>query len=78
VPQDRWPDDAGWRQSFEQNWDPVDGDGRQEIVIIGAHHDEAELRRRRDACLVGDSDVETADFEARRAFPDPFPGWRRA
>jgi G3E family GTPase len=78
VPQDRWPDDAGWRQSFEQNWDPVYGDRRQEIVFIGAHHDEAELRRRLDTCLVGDNDAEAADFGAWRALPDPFPGSRRA
>jgi G3E family GTPase len=74
VPQDRWPDNAGWRRSFEQNWDPVYGDRRQEIVFIGAHHDEAELRRRLDACPVGDSNAETADFAAWRAMPDSFPG----
>jgi G3E family GTPase len=73
VPQDRWPADPGWRQFFEQNWHPVYGDRRQEIVFIGEHHDEAELRRRLDACLVGDSDAATADFEAWRTLPDPFP-----
>jgi len=78
VPKAHWPDDAGWRRGLKRNWDPVYGDRRQEIVFIGAHYDEAELRRQLDGCLVEDSDEATADFEAWRHLPDPFPGWKRA
>ena len=76
VPKEHWPQDEGWRQSFLESWDPVYGDRRQEIVFIGAHYDEDELRRRLDACLIGDA--ESADFAAWRDLPDPFPGWKRA
>jgi len=76
VPKTHWPDDADWRRDVQANWDQVYGDRRQEIVFIGAHYDEAELRGRLDACLIGDA--ETADFAAWQDLPDPFPGWRRA
>jgi G3E family GTPase len=74
VPKSRWPDDAGWRDSMAPYFDPVWGDRRQEIVFIGvAPMDEALIRRRLDACLVGDPAHFTPD--AWRGLPDSFPRW---
>jgi len=76
VPESRWPDHAEWRDAISNNWDPVFGDRRQEIVFIGSDMDEAEIRRRLDACLVGSTTA--MPDEAWRGLPDPFPVWKRA
>ncbi|BBK43131.1 cobalamin synthesis protein CobW [Allostella vacuolata] len=75
IPRTRWPDHPEWRANLVRNWDPVFGDRRQELVFIGTGYDEAELRRRLDACL-----VPARAFTPRRwaGRPDPFPEWRRA
>ncbi|MCH2396224.1 zinc metallochaperone GTPase ZigA [Oceanibaculum sp.] len=78
VPKERWPDDPEWRRHIARAWDAVYGDRRQEIVFIGAHMDEAEIRRRLDACLLGDADALTLDFDVWKELEDPFPVWRRA
>ncbi|MDX3965161.1 MAG: zinc metallochaperone GTPase ZigA [Bradyrhizobium sp.] len=75
VPKERWPNDEGWRKRLGQYWDKVYGDRRQEIVFIGTGMDEAELRRRLDACLV--PETSTMDIAAWSALADPFPAWRR-
>jgi G3E family GTPase len=74
VPKSRWPDHPGWLESMKPYFDPVWGDRRQEIVFIGTDPmDEATIRRRLDACLVGDPEHFTP--EAWRRLPDPFPAW---
>jgi G3E family GTPase len=74
VPKNRWPDHPDWYESMKPYFDPVWGDRRQEIVFIGVDPmDEAALRRRLEACLVGDPDHFTP--EAWRRLPDPFPAW---
>ena len=74
VPKNRWPDQPGWYESMKPYFDPIWGDRRQEIVFIGTYPmDEAALRRRLDACLVGDPGHFTPD--AWRHLPDPFPAW---
>jgi len=74
VPKNRWPDQPGWYESMKSYFDPVWGDRRQEIVFIGTNPmDEAAIRRRLDACLVGDPSHFTP--EAWRRLPDPFPAW---
>jgi G3E family GTPase len=57
------------------DWDPVFGDRRQEIVIIGIDMDEAELRRRLNACLLSDAEIARGP-QAWRRLRDPFPAWR--
>lgn len=55
--------------------DPVWGDRRQEIVFIGIDPmDGADIRRRLDACLVGDPEHFTP--EAWQCLSDPFPAWQ--
>ncbi len=78
VPKARWPEDPGWRQHIMKNWDPVYGDRRQEIVFIGVDMNEAAIRRRLDACLVGDANEKQLRVEQWRKLPDPFPQWKRA
>ena len=74
VPKNRWPDQPGWYESMKSYFDPVWGDRRQEIVFIGTDPmDEAAIRRRLDACLIGDPNHFTP--EAWRRLPDPFPAW---
>lgn len=76
IPLERWPRQAEWRQHLKKNWNDVYGDRRQEIVFIGTGMDEAALRARLDACLVGGKPgMHTAEW-AKLA--DPFPVWRRA
>ncbi|WP_456748873.1 zinc metallochaperone GTPase ZigA [Bradyrhizobium sp. USDA 4354] len=75
VPKERWPNDEAWRKRLGQYWDKVYGDRRQEIVFIGTDIDEAEIRRRLDACLV--QETSTMDIAAWSALADPFPAWRR-
>ncbi len=54
VDRKHWPDDPDWRRSMMPYFDPVFGDRRQEIVFIGVDPmDEAWIRDRLDACLVG-------------------------
>jgi G3E family GTPase len=78
VPKQRWPDYPEWRKRVEENWDPVYGDRRQEIVFIGSGMNRKEIEARLDACLIEPSGMEKLDIGEWRALPDPFPEWRRA
>lgn len=77
VPKERWPDHPTWRDHIATIWDPIYGDRRQEIVFIGTDMDEAALRRRLNACLIGDEDALALDLSAWKTLHDPFPAWRR-
>ena len=46
--------------------------------FLGADMDEAAIRRRLDACLVGDADAEAMQPAAWKRLKDPFPAWKRA
>ncbi|MFC6444039.1 zinc metallochaperone GTPase ZigA [Shinella zoogloeoides] len=75
VPREHWPQDRAARDAIARHADPIWGDRRQELVFIGADPmDEADIRRRLDACL-----VEADSFEPARwaTLPDPFPVWVR-
>ena len=75
VPKERWPDHPEWRRHLAEKWDPVYGDRRQEIVFIGTGMDEAALRRRLDACLVGEQDALAMQLDDWKTLNDPFPQW---
>jgi G3E family GTPase len=77
VPSERWPDDPDWRRGTAELWDRIYGDRRQEIVFIGSGMDEAELRRRLDACLIEPSGPDRLDRVGWSRLPDPFPEWQR-
>lgn len=55
-------------------WDPVWGDRCQQLVWIGIHMDEAELRRMLDACLLTDEEMAMGP-DGWAAFDDPLPAW---
>ncbi len=75
VRKEYWPTEPEWRERLKQNWDPVHGDRRQEIVFIGTDMDGEAIRRRLDGCLVGNGEV--MDVKAWKKLKDPFPAWKR-
>jgi len=77
IPKSHWPDSPEWREHIAKTWDTVYGDRRQEIVFIGCDIDEADIRRRLDACLVGDANAKEMPVKAWRRLRDPFPVWKR-
>jgi G3E family GTPase len=77
IPPERWPDDSGWRTMMRDLWDPVYGDRRQELVFIGLEMNEANIRARLDACLVGSEDDLAFEPARFRHLQDPFPVWKR-
>lgn len=73
VPQNYWPDHPEARADIARNWSEGFGDRRQEIVFIGSGMDEAQIRARLDAALVG---PETHfDPDLAQSLTDPFPQW---
>ena len=75
VPRRHWPEDPAARDAIDRHSDPVWGDRRQELVFIGADPmDEADIRRRLDACLV---DADSFELARWANLPDPFPVWVR-
>lgn len=56
-------------------WDPVWGDRRQELALIGLSLDEVALRAMLEACLLTDAEM-AAGPAAWPRLPDPFPRWR--
>ena len=75
VPVDRRPDDPDFAEHLREIWDPVYGDRRQEIVLIGVDLDESDLRERFDACLLTSQELEAP--ERWGSMPHPFP-WPEA
>lgn len=73
IPRSEWSDDPAIQREIERFWDPVLGDRRQEIVLIGCEMDEAWLRSRLDACLVTDEELSRAS-----QLSDPFEPWSNA
>ena len=78
IPKERWPDHPDWLRHMENTWDTVYGDRRQEIVFIGFEMDEATIRSRLDACLVGDANAKAMQPAAWKKLTDPFPAWKQA
>jgi G3E family GTPase len=61
--------------AMQRLWDPVWGDRRQELALIGIGLNETGLRAELDACLL--TGHEMRDGPARwQRLPDPFPRWR--
>lgn len=72
IPKERWPKSDAFEDVVERYWDAEYGDRRQEIVFIGTDYDEADLRRRLDACLYDGAWRGPAVWSGHE---DPFPSW---
>ncbi|MBR0874308.1 zinc metallochaperone GTPase ZigA [Bradyrhizobium tropiciagri] len=76
IPREHWPDHADFQLMMQRSWNDHYGDRRQELVFIGSGMDEADIRRRLDACLI--TGRPGMDVQAWTKLRDPFPPWRRA
>ncbi|MFC4728251.1 GTP-binding protein [Coralloluteibacterium thermophilus] len=56
-------------------WDPIWGDRRQELALIGIDIDEGVLRGHLDRCLLDDAEMAEGPV-AWQDHPDPFPAWQ--
>lgn len=74
APREEWPEDQESLEEIEGNFEEPFGDRRQELVMIGNGFDEADLRRRLDACLLDDEEM-ALGIEAWKTFADPFAPW---
>ncbi len=77
LPKRDWPQNPQSVKALMSRWHEAYGDRRQQLVFIGIDMDQADLRRRLDACLIGSDELRSVDFEALRLLPDPFPAWER-
>ncbi|PTQ74958.1 GTP-binding protein [Celeribacter persicus] len=76
VPEHYWPDHPEGRAQIAEVWADGFGDRRQEIVFIGSGMDEALIRAKLDAALIGPED--RIDPDLAKTLRDPFPQWGRA
>ncbi|MZI91835.1 GTP-binding protein [Vibrio sp. CAIM 722] len=72
VPKQYWPTDADSLKSINDIWVEPFGDMRQELVFIGQNLDQAMLTDQLNHCLLTETEMYNADWEA---LPDPFPAW---
>lgn len=59
------------QEQIEQDWHAVFGDRKNEIVFIGQHMHEAEIRKNLDKCLATDDEVNTNKW--KNGFEDNWP-----
>ncbi|HRO87611.1 MAG TPA: GTP-binding protein, partial [Chiayiivirga sp.] len=62
--------------AMQRLWNPIWGDRRQELAVIGVGLDEAQARAELERCLLTDEELALGP-DAWRELPDPFPAWRR-
>ena len=74
APSDEWPDDPVLRADVEATWVEPYGDRRQELVIIGQHLDELQLRSVLDDCLLTEEEL-AAGPSVWSVWEHPFHGW---
>ena len=70
-----WPEDAESQRRIQEKWTQDSGDCRQELVFIGQHLDEAQIRQALDACLLDDPEM-ARGVDGWQSFSDPFPSWQ--
>lgn len=74
VPKNRWPDDEETIRDILSEWQKPFGDRRQQLVWIGQHMDECELREALESCLLSESEMALGP-QKWQSFEDPFPEW---
>ncbi len=75
VDKSMWPDDPDERREILDIWDPVWGDRRQEIVIIGRNMDQQHISSKLDGCLLSDREMDFGIENWKCSFTDPFNPW---
>jgi G3E family GTPase len=74
-PREEWPnDEPDLIAELESLWDPMWGDRRQELVIIGQDLNHDLVVRDLNACLLTDAEMETGP-EGWKILDDPFGHW---
>lgn len=74
FPKEELPDNPEVKYILENEWDPVFGDRRQELVVIGQNIDKEKMIKELDACLLSDDEIALGVDEWQK-MPDPFPEW---
>ena len=74
VPRESWPAGLPENADAKRPWHPRYGDRRQELVFIGINVDEARLRERLDACLLG-PELARQESTVWASMPNPFPSF---
>ncbi len=73
VDMEEWPEPIKILAK-KNNWDPRYKDRRQEIVIIGIKHNQEEITKKLDQCLLTDEEFDAGIAEWKK-LADPFPAW---
>jgi len=73
-PVEDWAVDDEERRWIDDNWDPIFGDRRQEIVFIGIGLARDEIEKELDACLLDPNEL-AGGVDAWASLADPFPAW---
>lgn len=75
VPQEEWPQDQESRDFIQSKWQEPFGDMRQELVFIGQHLSEEDMRASLDQCLLSEDEVLQGQA-SWKLLDDPFPAWQ--
>jgi G3E family GTPase len=74
TPEEEWPTDPEETKSILENWHPIWGDKKQELVVIGLKMDKETVVASLEKCLLTESEMSLGE-EAWAKFADPFPLW---
>lgn len=76
TPRERWPQDEEIVLKALAKFSGPFGDRIQELVFIGINMPETKIRAALDSCLLTEQEL-ASGMNSWRAYPDPFPRWRR-
>ena len=75
TPESEWEFESETdREDLMNRWDPLLGDRQIELVFIGIEMDEADIRRRLDACVLTPAEF-AEGFDRWARYKDPLPEW---
>ncbi len=74
APREGWPDDPELLAEIEESWMEPWGDRRIELVLIGQHLDQEQIKASLNECLLTDEEL-AAGPAVWDAWDDPFSAW---